>query len=125
MPSIQRPLSGDPLRFRLEEERERMVRTGIDLEQGRTARTLVKDGPLRVTLIVLGPGGELREHSAPGPITVHALEGRLRFTTGGDDHDLVPGDLLALGADVAHSVASEEGGAFLLTMTVTTPPEER
>jgi len=57
MPSIQRPLSGDPLRFRLEEERARMVRAGVEVEQGRTARTLVKDGPLRVTLIVRGPGG--------------------------------------------------------------------
>jgi len=98
-----------------------MVRTGLEVEQGRTARTLVKDGPLRVTLIVLGPGGELREHSAPGPITVHALEGRIRFTTGGADHELVPGDLLALGAGVAHSVASEEGGGFLLTVTLPAP----
>jgi quercetin dioxygenase-like cupin family protein len=98
-----------------------MVRTGLEVEQGRTARTLVKDGPLRVTLIVLGPGGKLREHSAPGPITVHALEGRLRFSTGGADHDLAAGDLLALGAEVAHSVASETGGAFLLTMTLPAP----
>lgn len=125
MPSIQRPLSGDPLRFRLDEERTRMVRTGVEVVQGRTARTLVKDGPLRVTLVVLAPGGELREHSAPGPITVHTLEGQLRFSTGGSDHDLVPGDLLALGADVAHSVTSEEGGAFLLTMMLISSPTER
>lgn len=125
MPSIQRPLSGDPLRFHLEEERSRMARTGLEVEQGRTARTLVKDGSLRVTLIVLGPGGELREHSAPGPITVHALDGRVRFSTGGEDHDLVPGDLLALGADVPHSVTSREGGAFLLTMALISSAEER
>jgi quercetin dioxygenase-like cupin family protein len=116
MPSIQRPLSGDPLRFRLAEERERLVRSGLQEAQGRTARTLVKDGPLRVSLVVLGAGGGLREHSAPGPITIHALTDGLHVAAEGTVHEMAAGDLLALGPGVPHSVVSESGGAFLLTV---------
>lgn len=82
---------------------------------GRKARSLVKDGALRVTVVVLEPGGRIAEHEAPGPITVQPLAGRIRFTAEGDTHEIGSGQLLALGARLRHSVSSEEGGAFLLT----------
>lgn len=117
MPSIQRPLSGDILVFDIDEERERAADPELIDRSGRNARTLVKDGPLRVTLVVLGPGGELAEHDAPGPITVQVVEGRIRFGTGEEEHDLGPGQLLAAGPGVRHRVASDEGAAFLLTVS--------
>ena len=83
---------------------------------GRTARTLVQDGPLRVVLVVLGPGGELAEHQAPGPITIQPLAGRLRFRALGGDHDIGPGELLVAPAGVRHAVTSQEGTSFLLTV---------
>ena len=117
MPSIQRPLSGDVLVFEIGEERERAADPSILERSGRNARTLLKSGPLRVTLVVLGPGGELAEHKAEGPITVQPVEGRIRFTAGGTDHDLGPGELLAAGPGIAHRVTSEEGASFLLTVS--------
>jgi hypothetical protein len=78
-------------------------------------RSLVKDGPLRVTVVVVEPGGRIAEHEAPGPITVQPLDGWIRFTAQGATHELGPGQLLALGAGLRHSVSSEEGGAFLRT----------
>lgn len=116
MPSIQRPLSGDVLVFELGEERERAADPEILERSGRNARTLLKSGALRVTMIVLGPGGSIKEHHADGPITVQPLEGRIRFTIEGTEHDLGPGELLAAGPGVPHAVASDDGATFLLTV---------
>jgi len=118
MPSIDRPLSGDFLRFDLDEERERAADPELLAQHGRSARTLMKDGPLRVTLIAVGAGGEIAEHAAEGPITVQALTGSVTFTAAGEDHHIEPGELLALGAGVRHSVRSETGGSFLLTVSL-------
>ena len=116
MPSIDRPLSGDILVFDLDEERERAADPATLERSGRNARTLLKSGSLRMTLVVLGPGGEIPEHRAEGPITVQAVEGRVRFTAGGQDHLLDPGQVLSAGPGIPHSVRSEEGAAFLLTV---------
>ncbi|HSH46200.1 MAG TPA: cupin domain-containing protein [Longimicrobiales bacterium] len=117
MPSIQRDLSGDCLVFDLEAERERAADPEILERSGRNARTLLKSGSLRVTLIVLAAGGEIAEHHAEGPITVRPLDGQIQFTIGGTTHDVGPGQMLAAGPGVPHSVASEEGASFLLTVS--------
>ncbi|HET9949497.1 MAG TPA: cupin domain-containing protein [Longimicrobiales bacterium] len=116
MPSIQRPLSGDVMKFDIQRE---LAIAGEGAERsGRSARTLLKEDSLRVTLVVLAPGGELAEHHAPGPITVQPLQGRIRFTTDGQVHEVGPGALLALGPNVRHSVTSDEGASFLLTLSI-------
>jgi quercetin dioxygenase-like cupin family protein len=125
MPSIDRALSGEPLQFHLPSERERITGSERQEAHGRSGRTLVKDGPLRVTIVALGPGEVMDEHHAPGPITVQVLEGAIRFTADDAHHDLGAGDLLALGAGTPHAVTSLEGGVFLLTLALPwTPPPE-
>lgn len=116
MPTIDRPLSGGSLRFRLEEQIREITGTGLPERQGRSARTLVKDGPLRVTLIVLSAGDSIPEHQADGPITVAPITGEVTLHLADDSEVLRPGDLLALGPGVRHSVESSTGGAFLLTI---------
>lgn len=116
MPSIDRPLSGDVLVFDLTEEEDTAADQEILERSGRNARTLLKAGPLRVTLVVLAPGGEIPEHSAPGPITVQPIRGTIRFIVGGETHDLGPGEMLSAGAGVSHSVATEAGASILLTV---------
>lgn len=116
MSSIDRPLSGEALVFDLGEQREEVADPSILERNGHSARTLVKDGPVRVVLIVMAPGGEIPEHEAEGPVTVQPVDGRIRFTAGARDYDLEPGRLLCLGPAVRHRVSSEEGGAFLLTV---------
>jgi quercetin dioxygenase-like cupin family protein len=118
MPSIQRPLSGDVMLFRLDDERERTADPATVRKHGRAARTLLKEGPLRVTLVVLAPGGELAEHSAEGPITLQPLAGSLRFRAAGAAHDVGAGDMLSAGAGVRHAVSSEHGATFLLTVAI-------
>ena len=79
---------------------------------------LVKNGPLRVTLVMLQGGGEIVPHRAAGPITVHVLDGEIQFNAAGQDHRLVAGDLLVLDAGVEHYLTSENGGTFLLTVVL-------
>lgn len=117
MPSIERPLSGDVLVFDLEEEREKAVDPDLVEPSGRNARTLLKSGPLRMTLVVLGPGGEIPEHSAPGPITVQPIRGTLRLSVADETHEIGPGQVLCAGAGVDHAVSSEKGATFLLTVS--------
>jgi quercetin dioxygenase-like cupin family protein len=83
---------------------------------GRNARTLVKNGPLRVILIMVRAGGRIAPHRAACPITVQVLEGDIRFHAAGRDHRLAAGDLLVLDAGVEHDADSDSGGTFLLTL---------
>lgn len=125
MSSIQRPLSGDVLVFHLEQERERVASPLAAEQRAHHARTLLKSGPLRVTLVVLAPGGVIPEHQAEGPITVQPLEGRIHFTAGGRVHDVGPGQLLSAGPGVRHAVASAGGAAFLLTVVKAEAADEQ
>lgn len=117
MTSINRPLSGKALHFHLRGgEISALIDENLLARTGRTARTLVKEGPLRVTLVALGPGGTLAEHQAEGPITVQVISGQIRFVAGEDAWTLDEGDLLSLAAAVPHAVESATGGVFLLTV---------
>jgi quercetin dioxygenase-like cupin family protein len=118
VPSIEEPLPGGVLVVQLDEER-RLAHDSASLERsGRSARTLIKNGPLRITLVVLAPGGEIAEHTAPGPIAVQPLEGRLEFTVEGRIYDLTPGQILSAAGGVPHRVRSETGATFQLTRSV-------
>ena len=114
MPSMERPLSADVLVFDLRDEAARA--DGGEGRGSRQARTLIKAGPLRVTLVTMAAGGQIAEHHAEGPITVHVLSGSIRITASGTDYDLEAGQLLMAGPGVRHSVSSRAGGSFLLTV---------
>jgi quercetin dioxygenase-like cupin family protein len=116
MSPTEHPVSGPALLFDLAEEleivHEQLVTTS------RTARTLVKNGTLRATLIGLAPNGELASHSADGPITVHVLEGALDFDVEGKTWSLRKGSFFALDAGIEHRARSAEGAVILLTVSL-------
>jgi quercetin dioxygenase-like cupin family protein len=114
MSSIQRELAGDVMVFRLEEQYVNM-RGSMRRGSGPTSRTLLKNGPLRVTLVTLPANGEIKEHRSDGPITVQVLAGSMTFQIGENEHALATGDLLSLAPTIRHSVVSEAGVTFLLT----------
>lgn len=118
MPTISRPLSKDVLRVRVGDELARMAEDGGRDRLGRRARTLVKDGPLRVTLISLAEDGRIPAHRAEGPIIIELVSGEIVVEVNGESHALRVGELLALRAEVEHAVASSAGGAFLLTVVL-------
>lgn len=116
MTALDRDLQADVLRFDLSVEEEAATHPETLERDGRSSRTLLKEGPLRVTLIVLSPGGGIPEHDSPGPITVQVLRGQLDVTAGDQTHSVAPGQLLAVDSTVPHGLHSEEGAAFLLTV---------
>ncbi|MDQ6612597.1 MAG: cupin domain-containing protein [Gemmatimonadota bacterium] len=95
---------------------ERMIDADLLAKHGRSGRTLVKDGPLRLTMMGLAPGGVLPSHSAGGPVTIHVLEGEVIFSALDREYPLVSGDVLVIAPDVVHSARSTHGGLFLLTV---------
>lgn len=115
MSSLDRALAGANLYFDLDHEIE-SVRDSHSA--ARTARTLVKDGPLRVTLTVMRAGGEIAEHAAEGPITIHVLRGSIILVLGGTEVEVRSGGLVAAPARERHAVRATEDAAFLLTVVM-------
>jgi quercetin dioxygenase-like cupin family protein len=115
MSPVHRSLSGAVLAFDLNAEL-RTAREELGSGAVRSARTLVKEGALRVTLVGLGPGGSIRPHQAEGPISICVLEGEILLEAGSETHQLVNGSLAALEGGVRHAVSSRQGGFFLLTL---------
>jgi quercetin dioxygenase-like cupin family protein len=87
-----------------------------DVPSGRRSETLIKTPRLRVVLITMRAGTELREHVAPGTITVQPIRGRFVFTAGDDEREIVAGTLISVEGGVRHAVRALEDGAFLLTI---------
>ncbi|CAN5808633.1 hypothetical protein BH20CHL2_BH20CHL2_05590 [soil metagenome] len=87
-----------------------------DTAAGRRAETLIKTEGLRVVLVTMRAGITLHEHTAPGPITIHALRGRFVVTFADEERELGPGDIISLSAGVRHAVNTLADGAFLLTI---------
>jgi len=115
MSSIQQRVPGQSHSFSLQGEM-RKLREELPSASARIARTLVKDGPLTMTLVVVRSGGRLHEHRAAGPVTIQVLEGKIELDVAGECCPLSAGMLLALDAGVPHAVNSARGGAFLLTV---------
>lgn len=115
MSSLNRKIDGAVLVRHLKRD-EQMIDQDLLARHGRSARTLVKDGPLRLTLIAVGADGGMPSHRSEGPVTIHLLEGDVVIGAEGRDYSLVPGEVLVLAAGVEHSVRSAGGCMLLLTV---------
>ena len=67
--------------------------------------------------LVIPRGKEIPTHTTRGEITVHCLEGRVAFTTGGVTHELGAGQLLYLQGEQPHSVLGIDDASLLVTIT--------
>lgn len=115
MSSMHRTIEGDVLVHHLTRD-DRTIDPVLLARHGRSARTLVKDGPLRLTIIAIAPGADLPTHHTEGPVTIYILEGDILFQAAGHEYPLNTGDLLVLAPGVEHSARSATGGVFLLTV---------
>lgn len=83
----------------------------------RSAETLVKYKEFRIVLVRMKPGSYMSHHRAEGPISIQALQGKIRVHLPEDRmEDLNPGDLLTLERCLEHDVEALEESAFLLTI---------
>lgn len=89
----------------------------VEIEAGRrTSKLAVAGTGARVIVFALDTGAELAEHTAPGPILVQGLAGRLEFSTKEETVELLPGGLIHLDARVPHAVRAAEPSRMMLTI---------
>jgi len=94
---------------------------GAALAGARTT-ALLKARQLEVIRLVLHAGQALREHAAPGEITVHCLEGSVEFTLPGHRHVLAPGDWIHLAAREPHALHALSDTSLLVTICLLPGP---
>jgi quercetin dioxygenase-like cupin family protein len=82
---------------------------------------LIKARQLELVRVVLRAGQSLREHSAPGEITVLCLEGTIEFTTPIVRHRLQAGDLIHLGPGEPHALLGLTDATALVTICLGAP----
>jgi len=88
---------------------------------GARTHALIKAGQLEVVRIVLPAGQQLREHSAPGEITVQCLEGRVEFDLPGSTLTLGAGDWLHLQRGEPHALRALDDCSLLVTLCIEGP----
>ncbi len=86
--------------------------------EGRSAKTFVKEGPLRVTLAALRSGVELDTHQITGPVSIHVLQGRLKLILNRGEVDLGAGEVAVLDAAVAHAARALSDCTLLITVAL-------
>jgi quercetin dioxygenase-like cupin family protein len=110
-------ISGKQLRFRLSEESDRLLERAREARTGRAAKTLVKEGPLRITMVALRKRTHLSKHHVNGQVSIQVLRGRLTTWTEPGAMDLSASDVLVLNDGVEYAVSARTDCAFLITMS--------
>ncbi len=80
--------------------------------------TIFKSDNTTVALIGLHKNAELKKHKAYGNIHVQVLEGKINFCAEQQTVSLQKGQMIALKADIPHSVWALEDSFFLLTVII-------
>ncbi|CAN5786825.1 hypothetical protein BH11GEM2_BH11GEM2_41410 [soil metagenome] len=120
MSSMHRTISGSVIVQHLGPDAMR-IDQDLVARHGRSARTLVKEGALRLTMMALAAGGGLPPHSTDNPISIQVLDGDVIFYALDQQFALGAGDVLILAARVEHAAQSVHGARFLLTVAHTSP----
>ena len=85
-------------------------------QAGHTADTIVKYPDLRVVVITMRKGAQLKEHRTAGSISVQTISGHVTLRAAERTVDIPAGHLVTIAGDVPHSVEAVEDSAFLLTI---------
>ena len=113
-------LANEVIRKNLTDELEKLKNAeSWQRETGRSSETIVKYPEFRIVLIRMKLGSYMSHHRAEGPISVHAVLGRIRAEPPDDRmEELVPGDFLAIERGLEHDVEALGECAFLLTIAL-------
>ncbi|MGI9627853.1 MAG: hypothetical protein ACR2QM_13535 [Longimicrobiales bacterium] len=117
MSPLSRAIAGEHLAFTLSEQISELRQDESYLRSGRTGRTLVKSGHLRITLTLISDGVEVGTHQAETPMTLQVLEGGLAYSVEGQELELAQGQLLFFGEGHAKDIRALGDTALLLTIT--------
>jgi quercetin dioxygenase-like cupin family protein len=80
------------------------------------SKTLKQNPAGTITLFAFDAGQGLSEHSAPFDAVVQVIEGKGHFIIGGEEHEVIEGQMIIMPANVPHAVMAEKKFKMLLTM---------
>jgi quercetin dioxygenase-like cupin family protein len=109
-------LSGEVVLIETAREADEVLALAKAERTGVLAKTLVKEGPLRVVIVGLRAGSTLQDHKAGGPVTVQLLEGTALVSLEGRSVSLQERQVMVVNANVRHSVVASGDAVLLLTV---------
>ena len=80
------------------------------------SRVLLKADHLRVLLFSFALGGELADHTAPGPVAIQVVSGRVEVTTDAKKTVMGPGGMLFLPPQLRHALLAGEPSVVLVSI---------
>ena len=89
----------------------------VDVQPGAVvSRELISKPQGTVTVFAFDQGQGLSEHTAPYDALVQALEGTVRITLGGVEHEVEEGQLIIMPANVPHALSALTPFKMMLVM---------
>ncbi len=86
-----------------------LLKNLVNYQEGQVvSKTLVQNASVSMTIFSFDKGEEISTHASGGDAMVTVLEGKGRFTVGGEVFILEEGETLVMPKDVPHAVYGEE-----------------
>lgn len=87
-------------------------------------KVLINEPNRRIVLISMRAGHSIPEHSTPGNVTVHAIQGHVTFFEGETPCDLRAGEMVSIDVSAKHRLEAHEDSVLLVTVTGMSPSAE-
>ncbi|MCI9453826.1 MAG: cupin domain-containing protein [Dorea sp.] len=102
----------------IEKQKSMKLKDLVDYQAGQVvSRTLVQNASVSMTIFSFDKGEEISTHASGGDAMVTVLEGKGKFTVGGEVFILEEGETLIMPKDVPHAVFGEERFKMQLTVS--------
>lgn len=116
--SIMKCEGGIRMYKNIEKQKSLKLKELVDYQAGQVvSRTLVQNPSVSMTIFSFDKGEEISTHASGGDAMVTVLEGKGRFTVGGEVFILKEGETLIMSKDVPHAVYGEEQFKMQLTVS--------
>lgn len=102
----------------IEKKTKLLLKEQIEYQKGQVvSKTLVQNEKISMTIFSFDKGEEISTHAAPGDAMVTVLDGKGRFTVGGEIFYLEAGETIIMPKDIPHAVYGEEAFKMLLSVS--------
>lgn len=102
----------------IEKKMKLLLKDQVAYQAGQVvSKTLVQNDKVSMTVFSFDKGEEISTHAAGGDAMVTVLEGKGRFTVGGEVFFLEEGETLIMPKDIPHAVYGEEQFKMLLVVS--------
>lgn len=80
------------------------------------SKTILDKTAGTITLFAFDKGQKLSEHTSPYDAVIQVLDGKAQITIGGNNNNVLSGEIIIMPANTPHSVTGEEKFKMLLIM---------